>query len=134
MRRIADTGLLAAFFDRLDPHHDWAVEQFARFSPFHICEAVLTEVAYLVDNPSLGLRMLVRGDLVIDFLLERQKERVLELLEKYSGRMDLADACIVAMTEQEDRCQVWTVDETDFTIYRRHGRQRIPCAFPPKPY
>src|SRR5437667_2446831 len=38
--------------------------------------------------------------------------------------MDLADACIVRMTELTDACKVWTVEKQDFRIYRRHGRQR----------
>ena len=93
---------------------------------------MLVELAFLVGNPSLGMRMVVRGDLILSFSLAAHKDRVLQLLEKYSGRMDLADACIVAMSEAEDRCQVWTVDETDFRVYRRHARQVIPCSFPPK--
>jgi hypothetical protein len=46
-------------------------------------------------------------------------------------RLDLADACVVRMTELTPRCKVWTVDREDFTSYRRHGRQSVPCEFPP---
>ena len=39
---------------------------------------------------------------------------------------------VVRMTEQYDRCKVWTVDRGDYVTYRRHGRQPVPCEFPPK--
>jgi hypothetical protein len=28
------------------------------------------------------------------------------------------------------RCKIWTVDRDDFSTYRRHGRQTVPCEFP----
>ncbi len=133
MLRIADTGLLAAALDRDDVHHSWAASELqAATAPFVTCEPVLVELAFVLNDATAGLRMLVRGDLLLSFDLASHKDRVLQLLEKYSDRqMDLADACIVAMTEMEDRCQVWTTDETDFRVYRRHSRQVIPCSFPP---
>jgi hypothetical protein len=42
-----------------------------------------------------------------------------------------ADACVVRMTELNERCKVWTVDRGDFLAYRRHGRQPVLCEFPP---
>ena len=44
-------------------------------------------------------------------------------------RMDLADACLVRMSELFEDCRVLTVD-TDFKVYRRHGRQVIPLLAP----
>ena len=35
------------------------------------------------------------------------------------------------MSELTARCRIWTVDRGDFSFYRRHGRQPIPCEFPP---
>jgi hypothetical protein len=59
---------------------------------------------------------------------------VLALASKYSDRpTDLADACLVRMTELAARSRIWTVDRRDFAAYRRHGRQPILCAFPEKP-
>ena len=46
--------------------------------------------------------------------------------------MDLADACLVRMSELTERCKIWTVDRDDFAAYRRHGRQTVPCEFPPE--
>ncbi len=58
---------------------------------------------------------------------------VFDLLHKYRDRdMELADACLVRMTELNSQCKIWTVDRGDFSVYRRHGRQMVPCEFPPK--
>ncbi len=75
----------------------------------------------------------MNGDVVADFDLQTERERVLELLSKYHDHpMDLADACIVRMAELEERVKVWTTDRRDFSAYRRHGRQAVPCEFPPE--
>ena len=44
--------------------------------------------------------------------------------------MDFADACVVYMTEQTKDCKVVTIDRSDFTVYRRHGREPIPLLMP----
>ena len=55
---------------------------------------------------------------------------VLKLLEKYADvPMSFADACLVRMTEMMNDPVLLTTD-TDFRIYRRHGRQIIPCVLP----
>jgi len=114
-----------------DEHHAWAHEQFRRHAPFQTCESVLNELAYLVEDSRLGMKLVARGDLALAFNLAEHVEPVLALLEKYADRpMDLADACIVRMTELTEACKVWTVDREDFRIYRRNGRQTIPCEFP----
>jgi len=131
MQKIADTGLLKALLDKSDEHHAWAHEQFRVHAPFHACEPVLDELAYLVGDPRLGMKLAARGDILLGFSLADHVGEVLGLLEKYADRpMDLADACIVRMTEITDACKVWTVDKEDFRVYRRHGRQAIPCEFP----
>jgi hypothetical protein len=44
--------------------------------------------------------------------------------------MSLADACLVRMSELVAGCTIFTLD-SDFRIYRRHKRQRIPLLMPP---
>jgi hypothetical protein len=39
--------------------------------------------------------------------------------------MDFADACVVRLSELHTGSRVCTTD-TDFKVYRRHGRQVIP--------
>jgi hypothetical protein len=51
-------------------------------------------------------------------------------MQKYADvPMDLADACLVRMTEILDDPLVLTID-AHFRIYRRLGRQVVPCAMP----
>ena len=131
MVRIADTGLLKALIDRSDEHHQWAAAQFREHAPFQTCEAVLDELAFLIADPRLGVKLVARGDVILGFQLADHISEVLELLEKYADRpIDLADACIVRMTELHDRCKVWTTDASDFRIFRRNRRQPIPVETP----
>jgi len=39
--------------------------------------------------------------------------------------MDLADAALVTVAERDDIRKVFTVDKTDFAVYRLHGRSRF---------
>ncbi len=134
MKKIADTGLLVAAADPHDRHHGWAAEALRKHAPFHTCEAVILETAWTLGSPVGVLTLLARGDLVLDpaFAFSTELPRLLELCRKYADRpMDLADACLVRMTELTSRCKVWTLDRQDFSAYRRHGRQMVPCEFPP---
>lgn len=133
MKEIADTGLIVALLTHNDPFHDWALNAFRSYCPFFTCDAVLAEAGSFFSNPVGLLRLVSRGDLIIDpeFALVRELPRVMSLATKYSDRpMDLADACVVRMTELCIRCRVWTVDRADFAVYRRNGKQAIPCEFP----
>jgi uncharacterized protein len=134
VKRIADTGLLVAALNRNDPFHEWGAREFVTNAPFVTCDAVLVELSYHLNDPIPGIKLVLRGDLILDFDLAAESRHVLDLLHKYRDRrMELADACLVRMTELETRCKVWTVDKEDFQVYRRHGRQTVPCEFPPGP-
>lgn len=131
---IADTGFLYAYLDPDDQHHVWAREQFMQFPSFITCEAVITEVTHLtstrLNRPHLVLEMLVLGILEMTYTLRGDEDEVLSLMTKYADvPMDLADACLVRMTEQHRTYQLLTVD-SDFLIYRRHGNQIIDVITP----
>jgi uncharacterized protein len=131
VKHIADTGMLAAALDRSDSWHAWGASQLRQESPFYTCDAVLAELSFVINDPTPGLKLVARGDLILDFDLAANVGRVLELLDKYRDRqMELADACLVRMSELTDACKIWTVDREDFRVYRRHGRAVIPCEFP----
>jgi predicted nucleic acid-binding protein len=135
VKRIADTGLLVAAADPRDPHHQWAAAALRANTPFHTCEAVILETAWVLGSPVGVLSLLARGDLVLDpaFDFAGEVPRLLDLCRKYSDcSMDLADACLVRMSELTLRCRIWTVDRDDFSTYRRLGRQVVPCEFPPE--
>lgn len=119
---------------RNDRFHDWALEGFRRHAPFYVCDAVLAEAASFFPDSLRVLRLVSNGDLILDsaFVLADELPRILALSTQYADHpMDLADACVVRMSELTDRCKVWTTDRSDFSAYRRHGRQPVPCEFPP---
>ena len=76
--------------------------------------------------------MIHAKEIVLSFNLSEQTASVLALLKKYRNRdMDLADACIVRMTELMRDSRVITLDRSDFAVYRRNGRDLIPVIVPP---
>jgi uncharacterized protein len=97
------------------------------------CEAVLSEVSHLLGARRAGslVSLLRRGALVCRYRFADDIEAVLRLLEKYADvPMSFADACLVRMTETINDPTLLTTD-TDFRIYRRHGRLIVPCLLPP---
>ncbi len=80
-------------------------------------------------QPTL-IALLRRGAVVLTFDLPDELDRVLTLMQKYADvPMSLADACLVRMSEILADPVILTTD-TDFRIYRRHGRQVVPCVTP----
>ena len=93
---------------------------------------MLSETFHLLGaHGGLALSALLQRRAVVSaFDLNRDLERTLKLIEKYSDTpMSLADACLVRMTETFNDPLVLTTD-TDFRIYRRHSRQAVPCLTP----
>lgn len=133
MTHILDAGPLIAALNRDDRHHRWARETMARLGPpFLSCPEAMAEVAAMTGQPAAIVEMIQAGEIVLAFDLGDQAASVLALLKKYADRgMDLADACIVRMTELVKVCRVVTVDRADFSIYRRNGRDVIPIIAPP---
>ncbi len=62
--------------------------------------------------------------------MEAEAEALKHLLRRYHDvPMDLADACLVRMTELYPNCTLLTLD-SDFQIYRKHRREIISVIFP----
>jgi predicted nucleic acid-binding protein len=133
LKKIADAGLLIAALDARDQNHGWARQVLERESPpWLVCEPVLAEVSASIGTPLPVLEMLHRGDLEIAFELSDNATEALALARKYRDQgMDLADACVVRMSELLENSVVYTVDRKDFSCYRRRGRHAIRCEFPP---
>ena len=74
--------------------------------------------------------MLERDALRLDFEVSAHRARLRTLMARFK-QMDLADACLVVMSERHRRCQVLTVDRRDFSGYRRNDREVIPFIAPP---
>jgi uncharacterized protein len=130
---LVDAGFIVALLNNRDAHHDWAVTQAHNWPPpWGTCEAVLSEAYHLLgDAGALSLGALLhRRALLVSFELRGHTEAVAKLMEKYSDvPMSFADACLVRMTETHANPLILTTDK-DFRIYRRHGRQVVPCITP----
>jgi predicted nucleic acid-binding protein len=133
MKAIADTGFLVAFARANDMHHDWAMGLASRVTePLLTCEAVLAETAFHLRSASLVLAMLAEGLVTISFNCSDHLPRLGELARAYADREpDLADLCLIRMSELYPRHSVITVDREDFRVYRRNKRETIPLICPP---
>ena len=132
MRLIADTGLLVAFLNRRDAHHDWARALVAEADfPILTSEPVLTEAAWHLRNAERLLE-LVNDDVLRPALDCRDEaEALLRLVRRYADRApDFCDLSVVRLSELFARHTVATVDLRDFTVYRRFGQQVIPIVCP----
>lgn len=133
---LLDTGPLVAFLNRQDDAHEWAVARFKEIEPpFLTCEAVLSETIHLLQGRAVVLehleKFLVAGFIRVDFSFADEVVAVTRLLSAYRNvPMSLADGCLVRMSELHPGSVVFTLD-TDFHIYRKHGRQTIPVLLPP---
>lgn len=132
MKAIADTGFIVAFGNRNDRHHAWALEIAQSITePLLTCEAVLAEAAFHLKSSAYVLALVEERMLRSDFDLSQNLPHISALVERYRDRRpDLADLCLIRMSELHPRYSVITVDEKDFRIYRRNGRGIIPLLCP----
>ena len=133
MRGIVDTGYLVALLRREDEHHRWAKGLAAQLKvPLLTCEAVLAEAAFHLASSAYVLEMLERGVIRIAFDCSSHLRQLHDLAIRYADRRpDLADLCLIRMSELYPRYSVITVDEADFRVYRRNKREVIPTICPP---
>ncbi|MGH8655149.1 MAG: hypothetical protein ACREYE_24595 [Gammaproteobacteria bacterium] len=76
------------------------------------------------------MQLLRRCAVLVAFNLANELELVLKLTRKYANApMSLAGACLVRMSEILPNPVILTTD-TDFRIYRRHGRHAVPAVTP----
>lgn len=135
MKGIADTGFIVAFGNRDDGHHAWAMEVATKITePLLTCEAVLAEAAFHLRSSTYVLSLVVDEMLEVEFNVAENMTRLAELAERYQDqRPDLADLCIIRMSELHPKHTVITTDQKDFRVYRRNKREAIPILCPPGP-
>ncbi len=132
---LLDTGPWVALHCSDERHHGWAKTQFAQHAgPFLSCEAVVTETCFLLArggfDPAKALALLERGVVRIGMSLSEEASAVRKLFERYDNvPASLADACLIRLSELYEGSRVLTLD-SDFHIYRRHGRKSIPLLRP----
>jgi len=133
VKAIADTGLLVAFGNRNDAYHDWAIHLARRVvEPLLTCEAVLAEATFHLRDAALVLQFVQKGLVQPSFTLADHTARIAELATRYEDRSpDLADLCLIRMSELHPKHAVITTDLADFRIYKRNRREVIPLIHPP---
>jgi predicted nucleic acid-binding protein len=134
MKGIADTGFLVAFVSRDDAYHDWAVGLAEQLDgPLLTCEPVLAEAAFHLRNCRVVFELLEQGVIALAFDCNDHLLQLGGLAERYADRQpDLADLCLIRMSELFPRHSVVTLDWEDFRVYRRNKREIIPLICPPQ--
>jgi len=132
MRGIADTGLLVGFANRRDRHHRWAVSIAEQVDePLLTCEAVLAEAVFHLGSAAVVFEMLSDGFVAMAFNCTEHIAQLQALAKRYADRRpDLADLCLIRMSELHPKLPVITVDREDFRVYRRNKREVIPLICP----
>jgi predicted nucleic acid-binding protein len=132
VKGIADTGFVVAFANRNDQFHRWAVELAGELTePLLTCEAVLAESAFHLRDAEVVLSLVRQGLLALAFDAGMNRLQLEALAKRYADRKpDLADLCIIRMSELHPDHKVLTVDRADFRIYRRNKREMIPLVCP----
>jgi predicted nucleic acid-binding protein len=134
MKVIADTGLLVALAREKDQYHRWAAEVAEQINwPVLTCEAVLAETAFHLQSSQEVLGMLRDNVIRVAFDCASEIESLYALAARYAERNpDLADLCLIRMSELFPRHQVVTTDDDDFRVYRRNKREAILLLTPPR--
>ena len=133
MKGIADTGFLVAFANANDKHHKWAAQRATGVTePLLTCEAVIAETAFHLESAAVALAMVNEGLVALAFDCREHLVQLARLADRFADQKpDLADLCLVRMTELFPKHSVITIDRTDFQVYRRNKREAIPLLCPP---
>ena len=133
MKGIADTGFLVAFANANDKHHKWAAQLATRVTePLLTCEAVIAETAFHLESAAVALAMVNEGLVALAFDCREHLVQLARLADRFADQKpDLADLCLVRMSELFPKHSVITIDRTDFQVYRRNKRETIPLLCPP---
>src|SRR5271168_181910 len=91
-------------------------------APLVTCEAVIVESCYLLRNlhgaSEAVMENVMAGIFQVSFQLSSEAAAVKGLLRKYRDRrIDLADACLIAMAGEYEAPDILTLDR-DFHVYR----------------
>lgn len=132
MKGIAETGFIVAFANRRDRCHRWALELVGQMTePLLTCEAVLAEAAFHLRNTEMVLALAREGLAELAFDAGKHLVELEALAKRYADRKpDLADICLIRMSEIHPSHSIVTVDRADFRVYRRNKREAIPLVCP----
>ena len=121
---LVDTGPLVALFDPADASHKRSIDQLRKISePLCTTTPVLTEAFHLLTPASVGTRRLMDfvtdGGVAMWYFDAAGLGRAFELVVRYANvPMDLADASLVVAAERLSARKIFTIDRSDFAVYR----------------
>lgn len=121
---LVDAGPLIALLDASDDHHEACVAALRKVrEPLLTVWPAVTEAMHLLafssDAQDALMEMLEREMPALARLDVVDLARMRELMRKYRDLpMDLADAAVVAVAERERCRKVFTIDRSDFLVYR----------------
>ncbi|TAM70710.1 MAG: PIN domain-containing protein [Microbacteriaceae bacterium] len=129
---LTDAGPLVGLIDADEADHEICRLVLAQLRlPLLTTWPVFTEAMYLLSRAGGQMgqealwKLTLSGRVEIAELSRAALERSSRLMAKYADLpMDLADATLVALAEERNERLVFTLD-SDFEIYRLHGRQRF---------
>jgi len=99
--------------------------------PLLTCEAVLSETAFHLGSCSTVLNLVDQQLVTLAFDCNDHLPQLEALAKRYADRQpDLADLCLIRMSEVHLKHSVVTIDG-DFRVYRRNKRDTIPLISPP---
>lgn len=126
---LLDTGAFVALLDGSEKNHGRCVSFFREYKGrVYTTEPVLTETTYLlgpsVTAQRLCIDFIVNGGATLVPQSTESLSRCRALMEKYGDiPMDFADATLVALAEETDVDDVFTLDKRGFTAYRIKGKR-----------
>lgn len=128
---LVDAGPLVALVDASDEHHARCVEVLKDLEePMGTVWPAVTEALDRLRDVPKGreavLELLKRGTVRLVPLEQDDVSRMKDLMTKYRDQpMDLADAALVRVAERDGLDRVFTVDRTDFEVYRIGKRKSV---------
>lgn len=133
---LVDAGPLVALLDRRDNHHHRCVEALRGLTdPLVTVWPALVEAMYLLEGwheQAALWAMIEAGPIALAPLGADDVPRLRALMEKYRDQpMDLADAALVHVAARDGYRRIFSLDRTDFEVYRVSGRERFTIVPPP---
>lgn len=128
---LVDAGPLVALVDADDQHHAACTEALRRIrGPMATVWPAMAEAMYLLLDLPRGQdavwEMVERGVVRLAPLDASDVPRLRQLMRKYADfPMDLADAALVRVAEREGLKKIFTVDLSDFSVYRLADGSRL---------
>ena len=138
---LVDSGPLTALFNSRDKYHQKSLTYFRDHGAQLRCNTtweVISEVMYFLDFSAVAQADFLdwlyqgheRGLMKIAALTHEDLPALSKMMRKYADRpMDLADASLVHLANQNGITDIITIDRSDFSIYRTNKRKAFRNVF-----